>query len=80
MSNKLKIDEMNDYSPRVIAKKMWITTSENEDTNYNYIIKLIVDKVLLAVDKSVSGSKIPRWVVPGYEIVRYLREDRKMKI
>lgn len=74
-----KLDESRMYRAREIAEQGWIKNtlySDNESSNYQYVLSLIKNGTLHAVNHNPDGKR-PLWLVSGKEIKRYLNDLNK---
>lgn len=66
-----EIDSKTLYRPSVIAQNGWITNTLGRPT-YQYVLSIIRAKQLKA--QNLGQGKVPYYLVPGAEILRYKKE------
>ena len=67
------------YRPQEIVKNGFILNSMNKP-DYNYVLKLIGDGTLKAINKGLKNKKVVAYMVSGKEIKRYKREEEGLVI
>lgn len=63
------------YTPKQIRDNGWILNSKGQKnySSYIYILKMINKGILKAESRSID-SEIPRHLIKGEEIIRFLKE------
>lgn len=74
-----KLNEINPeeyYTPREIRDKGWILNAKGQSNypSYLYILRLIKQGLLKAENRGI-GEKLPRHIIKGSEIIRFLQES-----